>query len=144
MNCPDAISSLNRLHYLMLRSFAAYSVQVRPVTFRGPKEMFDLLNQIVGEQRALADRIAEAIHQQNGALESGQFPIEFTSWNDVALPRILERTIQLQREVISEATAIAARAPRSPIYHFAKEVLNLTERHVELLADSLGSKANTA
>ncbi len=58
----------------------------------------------------------------------------------MALPRILERTAELLREVISEATAIAAHDSQPPIYHFAKEVLNLTERHVELLTDARGAK----
>ncbi len=140
MNCPDAISSLNRLHYLMLRSFAAYSVLVRPVTFRGTKEMHDLLKRISGEQGDLAQRIADAIREQNGVVEAGQFPIEFTSWNDVALPRILERTIELLREVVLEATAVAGQNPQPPIYHFAKEVLSLSERHAELLTGALESK----
>ena len=39
----DAISLLNRLNHLMLRSFPAYSVAVRSASFRGPEEMFDLL-----------------------------------------------------------------------------------------------------
>lgn len=144
MICPDAISSLNRLHYLMLRSFAAYSVEVRPVTYRGPQEMHNLLKQIAGEQQALAERIAESVRGQNAAPEPGQFPIDFTSWNDVALPRILERTVELLQQVLLEATALAAHDPPPLVFHFAKEVLSLTERHVRMLADILGTKAEVA
>lgn len=144
MISTDAISSLNRLHYMMLRSFTAYSVDVRPVTFRGPEAMRDLLRRIAEEQRLLADRIAEAIREQNAAVEPGQFPIEFTSWNDVALPRIVERSIELLRHVTAEAGAIADRDSGAPVYHFAKEVLNLTQRHLELLEEAIGAKAETA
>ncbi len=144
MTCPDAITRLNRLHYLMLRSFAAYSTDVRPVTYRGPKEMRDLLLRIAEEQRALADRIAAAIVEHHAAVETGQFPIEFTSWNDVALPRILERSVELLRQVIAEADAISGRDSGAPVYHFAREVLNLTQRHVESLEEALGAKAETA
>jgi hypothetical protein len=144
MTCHDAISSLNRLHYLMLRSFPAYSVAIRPVTFRGPEAMHVLLTRIAEEQRLLADRIAEAIREQNAAVEPGQFPIEFTSWNDVALPRIVERSIELLRHVTAEARAIADRDSGAPVYHFAREVLNLTQRHVESLEKALGAKAETA
>ena len=144
MTRPDAIDSLNRLHYLMLRSFAAYSVEVRPITFRGPESMHTLLKQVANDQRVMAERIAATIHEQNAAVEPGQFPIEFTSWNDVALPRILERSVELLRKVIAEAAAIAARDSQAPVYHFAKEVLNLTERHVERQEDALGTKANPA
>ena len=144
MTRSDTISSLNRLHYLMLRSFVAYSVEVRPVTYRGPKELRDLLQRIVEEQRLLANRIASAIHEQNAAVERGQFPIEFTSWNDVALPRILERSIELLQDVIAEADAIAARDSQAPVYHFAREVLNLTQKHVEMLENAVGTKTETA
>lgn len=144
MISPDAISALNRLHFLMLRSFAAYSVAVRPVTFRGPEELRDLLIKITEEQQALARQIAASIHERNAAVESGQFPIEFTAWNDVALPRILQRTVELLKKVIVEAEAIAARDLEAPVFHFAKEVENLSRQHVELLENVLGVKAGTA
>lgn len=141
MISTDAISSLNRLYYMMLRSFAAYSVEVRPVTYRGPEEMRELLQQIADEQRFLADRIAATISEHRAAVESGQFPIDFTSWNDVALPRILERSVELLRQVMAESEAISNRDSNAPVYHFAREVLNLTHRHVELLEKALGAKA---
>ena len=144
MTPPDAIASLNRLHYLMLRSFAAYSVEVRPVTFRGPESMQNLLRQVADDQRLLAQRIAAAIREQNAAVEIAQFPIEFTSWNDVALPRILERSAELLRGAIAEAEAIAARDSQAPVYHFAKEVSNLTQRHLERFEDALEANANPA
>lgn len=143
MISPDAISTLNRLHFLMLRSFAAYSVTVRPVTFRGPEEMRDLLAKIAEEQQSLARQIAASIHEQHADIESGQYPIEFTSWNDVALPRILERTIELLKKVIEEAETIAARDSGAPVFHFAKEVQNLTQQQVDLLENALGVKADT-
>jgi len=141
---PDATSALNHLYYLMRRSFAAYSLEVRPVTFRGPEEMRELLQRVAGEQRLLAERIAEAIREQNGALELGQFPIEFTAWNDVALPRILERSIQLFGSGIADAAAIAATDLPAPVYHFAREVLHLTKRHVEMLENALAAKRGNA
>ena len=141
MISSDAISSLNRLHYMMLRSFAAYSVEVRPVTYRGPEEMRELLQQIADEQRSLAGRIAATILEHRVAVDAGQFPIEFTSWNDVALPRILERCADLLRQVMAESEAISSRDTEAPVYHFAREVLNLTRRHVELLEKALGAKA---
>lgn len=141
MTSADTISALNRLYYLVLRSFAAYSLEVRPVTFRGPEEMYDLLKQIVGEQRTLAEHIAEAIRERRAAVEPGQFPIEFTAWNDVALPRVLEHSLELLREVVSEADAIAEENPQPPVYHFAREVRHLASRHVEQLEQALGTNA---
>ena len=88
----DVIALLNRLDHLMLRSFPAYSMAVRANSYRGPDEMYDLLRRITNEQRQLAERIAEAIRDRRGIPDPGQFPIEFTAWNDVALPRILQRS----------------------------------------------------
>jgi hypothetical protein len=106
--------------------------------------MHDLLKQITVEQHALAERIADTIREQNAAVESGQFPIEFTSWNDVALPRILLRAMELLREIDAEADTISTRDPRPPVFHFAKEVQNLARRHVEFLEGALGTKVESA
>ncbi len=135
MNCPDVISSLNRLCHLMLRSFPAYSVAVRPVTYRGSEETYDRLRRVADEQRVLAEEMAEAVRERKGAPDPGMFPIEFTGWNDVALPRIADRSHDLLVKIVAEAEAIADRDPNAPVFHFAKEVVNLTKRHVKLLEE---------
>ena len=133
MNCPDVISLLNRLCHLMLRSFPAYSVAVRPVTYRGSEETYDLLRRIADEQQTLAEQMTEAVRERKAAPDPGMFPIDFTGWNDVALPRIVDRSHDLLLNVVSEAEAIADGNPDAPVFHFAKEVVNLTKRHLELL-----------
>ncbi len=133
----DVISLLNRLDHQMLRSFPAYSMAVRASSYRGPDEMYDLLRRISSEQRQLADRIAEAIRDRRGIPDPGQFPIEFTAWNDVALPRILERSAELLENTLAEASAIADANPVAPVFHFAKEVVHLTRRHLAQIGEAL-------
>lgn len=140
----DVISPLNRLLHLMQRSFPAYSVQVRAVAFRGPDEMLEQLRRIVDEQEQLARQIADAILERKAPPDPGQFPIEFTSWNDVALPRVLEHAIELMERTASEAEALAQQHPEAPVFHFAREVVNLAARHVAQMKEALAIYAGAA
>ncbi len=137
----DITSLLNRLNHLILRSFAAYSVKARSTSYCGPEAMLDLLRQAAQEQEKLAERIGEAIRDLRQVADPGQFPIEFTAWNDVALPRVVERAIELLEQTAAEASAIAEGEPPAPAFHFAKEVVHLTERHLAQLKAILATHA---
>jgi len=140
MNNPDAISILNRLYWLTLRSFAVYSAEVRPVTFRGPEAMWDLLKEIAVEERDLAGRIAAAIAELRGAAEPGQYPIEFTAWNDVALSRVFAHAIELQSTAVAEASDLASEHSEAPVFYWAKQVQGQAERHVTRLEEALAAE----
>lgn len=141
MNETDVVSTLNRLYHLLVRSFAAYSVEVRSVSYRGPEEMLDVLKQIAEEQRILAARIGSAIRERHEMPVAGHYPMEFAAWNDVALPRVLERAAELLERMAKEANVIAQREPEAPVFHFAKEVAHLAQRHLGKVRDALTMKA---
>jgi hypothetical protein len=60
------------------------------------------------------------------------------------LPRVVQHALDLSREVIAEAKAIADKKPQPPTSHFAKEVVDQTERHAGLLEAALAPKVNGA
>lgn len=134
----DSLSVLNRLHRLALRSFAAYSIEVRPVSYRGPKELWAVLQRVAEEQLAAARRLDEVIRQAGGVPHPGPFPIDFTAWNDVALPRVVEHALELQRGVIAEIEQVAATLHDHPAERaIAQEMLDEARTHEKLLADAL-------
>ena len=136
----DSISALNRLLHLAARSFAAYSIEVRRASYRGPKELWAILQQIAGEQQALARRLDEAIRRAGGVPNPGAFPIDFTAWNDVALGRVVEHALELQRRVVAEIEQAAASLQEHPDWRvIAQDALDEARSHERLLAEALGA-----
>lgn len=135
----DSISAWNRLLHLAARSFAAYSIEVRRASYRGPKELWAILQQIAGEQQALARRLDEAIRRAGGVPNPGAFPIDFTAWNDVALGRVVEHALELQRRVVAEIEQAAASLQEHPDWRvIAQDALDEARSHERLLAEALG------
>ena len=135
----DPISVLNRLLRLALRSFAAYSVEVRLVRYRGPKELWAALQRVAEEQSEMAKRLDEAIRQAGGVPDPGPFPIEFTAWNDVALPRVVEHALELQRGMVAEIEQAAAALQNQPAWRvIAQDALDEARSHERLLVEALG------
>ncbi|MDD4268400.1 MAG: hypothetical protein PHO07_02355 [Pirellulales bacterium] len=136
----DSISAWNRLLHLAARSFAAYSIEVRRAGYRGPQELWAVLQQIAGEQQALAKRLDKAIRQAGGVPNPGGFPIAFTAWNDVALGRVVEHALELQRGVVAEIEQAAAGLQEHPAWPMiAQDALELARAHERRLAEAHGA-----
>lgn len=134
----DSISVLNHLLHLGLRSFIAYSVEVRATSYRGPRELWAILQQIAGEQHAVAETLDEAIRRAGGVPDPGPFPIDFTAWNDVALPRIVEHALELQRGVVAEIERAAAALEGQPDWRaVVHDALDQARAHEKMLAEAL-------
>ncbi|MHB8899439.1 MAG: hypothetical protein ACYC6Y_11880 [Thermoguttaceae bacterium] len=140
----DTISQLNRLYHLMLRSFAAYSMAVRPLSFPGPEGMLDLVREIAGQHGELAGRIAETIRTLRGAPDPTQYPITFTAWNDVGLPRVLEHMAEHLEKIRAEARTMGDGATVGPVLQFSREVVHLAERQLARLAEALARRDHAA
>ena len=122
------------------RSFAAYSIEVRRAGYRGPQELWAVLQQIAGEQQALAKRLDKAIRQAGGVPNPGGFPIAFTAWNDVALGRVVEHALELQRGVVAEIEQAAAGLQEHPAWPMiAQDALELARAHERRLAEAHGA-----
>jgi hypothetical protein len=66
------------------------------------------------------------------------------AWNDVALPRILQHAAELLEGTLAAASAIAEKEPAAPVFHFAREVVNLTGRHLAQLREMLATHVGSA
>lgn len=87
----------------------------------------------------MAKRLDEAIRQAGGVPDPGPFPIEFTAWNDVALPRVVEHALELQRGMVAEIEQAAAALQDQPAWRvIAQDVLDEARSHERLLVEALG------
>ena len=97
---------------------------------------------IAADQRALAQRVAEAIAERKGQIEPGHFPLEFTAINDLALGYLVRRAIDYQkRDVEAIGECVEALAGEPSLLPLAEEILGDARGHLETLEEMAGQRA---
>jgi len=141
VEAPDTISSLNRLFRIAYRSLPAYLQGIQlwfgPANHPGD----ELVARIAADHRVLAGQFAEAIRKLGGVVDVGEFPIEFTSFNDLDVAFILRKIRQrighaipiLHRTVDELTSAPSAQA-------LAEHMLRLTLEHQAAIAEMVKTK----
>jgi hypothetical protein len=138
----DPIDVLNRLLRLLCRSLPVYLASTRPSDPRGPRDLGHRLGVIAADQRALAQRVAEAIAERKGQIEPGHFPLEFTAVNDLALGYLVRRAIDYQkRDVEAVGECVEALAGEPSLLPLAEEILGDARGHLETLEEMAGQRA---
>jgi hypothetical protein len=142
MDNPRIIQLLNRLFRVHYRSLPVYVQGTRPWTPPEQQKALERLAAVAADQKRTAGQIAEAIQQQRGRLEPGQFPIAFTAIHDVSAEFLLRRAAELHQrdlQVIQECAAELASVPQwRPL---AEEVLRQAQRHGEMLRERMKDEA---
>lgn len=136
MNRPDVTAVLNRLLRMLCRSLPIYLQGTQPWTRRGAEKGLQVLAQIAADQQALAQRVAEAVHQQDGHTDTGQFPIQWTAIHDLDLEFLIRKAIEYQRRDVAEtARCVDELAGTPPLESLAEEILATARRHLEMLEE---------
>ncbi len=89
----DPIDVLNRVLRILLRSLPAYLESTQAWSHRDPRQIRPRLAAIARNQQLLAGCVVEAIRKRHGRVDSGQFPLAFTSLHDVGPELLIEKTI---------------------------------------------------
>ena len=138
MDQTRSIDLLNRLFQVHYRSLPVYAQGTRPWTPPEQEKALEALAAVAADQKRTAAHIAEAIQQQRGRLEPGQFPIAFTGIHDVSAEFVLRRAAELQDrdlKIIRECAAQLAAVPQwRPL---AEETLRQAQTHQEMLAEGM-------
>ena len=138
MNPTNAIDVLNRLLAVLYRSLPVYLQGARPWVGDEQRRGLDALARIAADQRLYAQRVAEAVFQQGGRIETGQFPLDFTSVHDLSLEFLLRKAADYQRrdlEIIQECVAALSDMPR--LRTLAEEILGNAQGHLETLEETM-------
>ncbi len=134
MTQNDVIDVLNRLFQVHYRALAVYVQQTRPWTPPGGEKAVEVLAAVAAEQQRSARRIAEAIQEERGRLDPGQFPVAFTSIHDVSVEFLLQRAAELQGHDVRTIEGCAAELDGVPrLRPLAQETLRQARRHLEML-----------
>ncbi len=134
MNRRQILAVLNRLLAIQCRSLPQYLQQARPWTCRDDEPVLASLDNIVADQRAMAQRISDAIGQLDGRPTVGSFPSDFTDVNDLAMHALLPRLIAAQRQDIATLEQCSDELITvGELHELAEEALGAAKGYLEIL-----------
>lgn len=136
--------ALNRLLTVIERSLPMYLSYARPWTRHGNEAAVIALEQIVTQQKQLAERIGPAI-LEIGPIEIGEYPIEFLDLHDLSLDYLIGKMVQYQKRSIAriEQTVTELQHDRQAMV-LAEEALGAARGHLEILEELSGQAIKPA
>ena len=124
------VSLLNRLFGTIYRSLPVYLAEAHPWSTPTGQKAEELLARMAADHRMLAVRIAEAIRWQGGLVEFGEFPLEFTSLNDITVDFLLRKVYERILHQIRFLQRCVEDLSDSPSFQpLAEAALRLTLEH---------------
>ena len=134
MQRPSVIPALNRLLQTLLRSLPVYLEQTHPWTRPGEEEACAALKAVAADQRASAARVAEAIRQRRGRLDTGRFPTEFTDLHDLSVDFLVRRVLEYhQRDLQAIRRSLQELEDDRELRALAEEILHQAMAHQQQL-----------
>jgi hypothetical protein len=97
-----SLDVLNRLLAILNRSLPSYLADATPWTHPGGEQAAQTLRRIVDDQRRDVGRLAELIIERSGRVDPGQWPMEFTDLNFLALDYLLRELARHQQQDIAQ------------------------------------------
>jgi hypothetical protein len=135
----DTNAVLNHLLVLHNRSLPSYLTYASPWT-AGDQRAQDVIDQIAQDQQRFVDRFAELIFDNAGEVYPGDFPMQYTGYNDVSLQFLLSKLIEHQQQLIAEVEHCIQLLQDTPYARaVAEEALGAAKAHYESLQE-LGEK----
>lgn len=132
----NKITILNRLLALHCRSLPMYLADARPHVTAGEERARQTLAQIVRDQQALSQRIAELILDRRGMIDTGGFPMDFTDTHMLDLEFLVGELIRYQRQDIAAIErCVAALGADREARELAEECLGTAKGHLESLEE---------
>lgn len=129
---------LNRLYVLHNRSLAAYLNYARPWAIQAHPRTLAVLEQMVADEQATADRLATLI-METGPVEPGEFPIIFTGWHDLSVEWLVNKLIERQQKTILIIEKLISQLGFAPYAQaIARETLGQAKGHLENLQEVAG------
>jgi hypothetical protein len=137
MNSVDTNAVLNRLLVLHHRSLPMYLSYAVPWKQPGREAASRTLDLVIAAQKALVERIYEAILENGGSVEFGRFPFAFTALHDLAFDYLLRKVIERQEQAVGEIEICVAALRMAPLAQaLAQEALGEAKGHLDSLREA--------
>lgn len=132
MSSEPSIPVLNRVLAAHYRTLARYLSYASPTWHRGDENARAVLRNVADSQQETVDRLGALVVESGGAVDYGQFPIEYTGYHDLGFGFLLKKLVDNQQRLVR----LVEEAVRQPgLNSLAKatleEILGLAKGHLE-------------
>ena len=135
---PDVLNRLLTIHY---RSLAMYLVWACPYRRHEDEHAWQVVLQVVEDQKTLCTRIVELISERNWRMDYGDFPITFTGSHDLSLAYLVRRLVDYERGTIAALQECCQQLADDPVAQgLAEECLGMAKGHLESLEELLTAR----
>lgn len=142
---PGTIDALNELLRTQYRSLPMFLAGAEPWTREGDERAATALSNIVADQKAMVQRIGEAILDRGGQVNSGNFAIEYAELHFLALDYLLKELVARQKDdVATIAQCVSRLTDDRAARMLAEEVLGQERAHLEKLEELLATSGGEA
>lgn len=136
MHAPSTVDILNRLYVLHGRSLPMYLSYAPPHELPTRPDAAAVLEQIVADQKRLADRLATLILDSSGTIDPGEFPMSFTGLHDLSVNYLLKMMVDRQKKHIDACEKLAAMLGMAPFAQaVAREAVGEAKGHLDNLLE---------
>lgn len=134
MSTIDAIAVLNRLLVIEYRSLPMYLMDATPWSPSGDERAASLRH-IAADQKAAVERLARLILERGGAIETGEYPMDYTDTHFLAVDYLLKEVLGYQQAAVAEIERLVPLLGADrPARELAQEVLGSEKAHRDMLA----------
>ena len=128
----SSIDVLNQLRVLHSRSLAVYLRDASPWVNRNEAAHKEALDALISNNVEYADRLGELIIAENGTPAAGEFPMEYTGYNDCSLSFLLPKVKEELEEAIQRIQHFVSQLDRDPMAKaLAQESLGAAKAHLD-------------
>lgn len=137
MSAASTNAVLNRLVGLLNRSLPAYLRDARPWSYPGREQALETLLEVGNQQVEAADRLSRWILENHGTPESGNFPLNFTSYTDLSVDYLVRESLRRQDAIIGKIEASLDDLEMTPhAQALVQEALGEAKAHRDMLRDA--------
>jgi hypothetical protein len=142
MNYDATNRVLNKLLAIHARSLPMYLGYAAPWWHEGDEAARETLAHVVADQKELIERIGRMIVASEGAMAPGEFPMEFTGYNDLSMDYLVGKMIEHQQRDIASIERCVAQLAHDPMAKaLSEESLGAAKGYLDSLRE-LRAKPN--
>ena len=128
---------LNRVAAMHHRSLPTYLAYARPWVAAGCEDKALIIDDIAADHHDLVERILEVLEAADRPVSLGDFPMEYTSLNDLSLDYILQEVTRFEQRLLESLEDIATWLDReSTATRLVNLAIGMAKGHLQNLAEA--------
>ena len=136
----NTVQLLNRLLAIHGGSLPMYLASAPPHRQHGDKDAWGKIQNVIGDQKLMIDKIADYVESLDGTPNMGEFPMDFTGMHDLSMDLILQKASERQTNEIAMIEQISSELDAgSQARALAQESLGAAKAHLQSFKECLST-----